>query len=279
MGWCPSSRASTQHQPVPPAPLEQSEGVWEPCWKHSHKTQIWGPPRRDTVPIWRLWGILPSQPHLPFQLSGSLSGMASTTCGVKDKKRAPHQRRAVGLAVATSCHQHEQRHQHPRGEGSDGTAREQLLQSKSQNLSQQWSSWMVFQHHRAPEGRLQSQGAAPIPNGSRLASAIPILPEGSSSSAAFGNVFSSSTGTRDYGKIVNPSIPQGCNHLFLMMLLWNICSAFCHCQSGSRGAPAQPHKQDFTLPGWNSAFDQALGDSSTPGAPTELHREGPNWKI
>lgn len=87
---------------------------------------------------------------------------------------------------------------------------EQLLRDKSKYFSCQWSSWMAFQHHRSPEGRLQSQGATstPIPNGNRWARARSILPKSSNSSAAGGNVFSSSTGTRDDGKIVNPSITK-----------------------------------------------------------------------
>lgn len=48
-GSCLSSRHPTQDQPMAPAPLEASEGVWKPCWKHSHETQILGPTQRDVV--------------------------------------------------------------------------------------------------------------------------------------------------------------------------------------------------------------------------------------
>lgn len=138
--------------------------------------------------------------------------------------------------------------------------------------------------HRAPEGRLQCQGATSTPHS-------PSEPAGIGQtqpsrrlqllSCLWECLLQLHRHQRLWG-VCKSQHYHGCNQLLLMMPLRSICSAFCHrTQSGfgSTAAPAQPHKQDLTLPGWNSAFDQALGDSSTPGAPTQLHREGPNWKI
>lgn len=48
-----------------PAPLEPTEGVCKPCWKHSRKTQILCPTQRDMNPESFGNSLLPASPALP----------------------------------------------------------------------------------------------------------------------------------------------------------------------------------------------------------------------
>lgn len=176
----------------------------------------------------------------------------------------------------------------PQDRGSGGTARGAAAPEQIQVWIGVWMAMELLDGvpapHRAPEGRPQSQGVTSIPHS-------PSEPAGISQTqpsrkpqllSCLWECLLQLHRHQRLREVCKSQHYQGCNQLLLMMPLWNICSAFCHhTQSGfgNTAAPAQPHKQDLTLPGWNSAFDQVLGDSSTPRVLTQLHREGPNWKI
>lgn len=147
------------------------------------------------VHIWRLWGILSSQPQLP--LRDGQHDLWVHFAGHKDEKRAPQHSGVVDLAVPTL--------QHPRGEGSGGTATGAAAPEQTQiflTAVELWDGASLRGIHQHPHSHSELVAIAP---------------------ATFGNVLCSSTGSRN----CKSQHYQGCSQLLPMTALRNICSAFC----------------------------------------------------
>lgn len=175
--------------------------------------------------------------------------------GHKDKKRAPHQSRGADLAAATSCHQHGAVTPASHGTGGAWHSQRSSCSRTNPNISHGngalgWcSSTTQSPSREAPMPRCHQHPHSPSePAGigqTQPSRRLQLL------SCLWECLLQLHRHQRLRG-VCKSQHYHGCKQLLLMMPLRSICSAFCHrTQSGfgSTAAPAQPHKQDLTLPG------------------------------